>query len=191
MARYDYYVELADFEQVDKFLLSLNKLLVGSKELSNFIAKKCESELNRLCQEKLNNFNGEEDIKGDYVSAMHTEIKPDYIYLYNDSEIDIASKNLQNPSNYEAKLSLAEIVEYGIGYTGQLRTELPEEGSDWVYDVNNHGYKGWYYKDEQGNIHWTNGYEGKLIFYNLKLVVMDNIQDWIVEYLDKYIKKGR
>lgn len=191
MARYDYEIEFDTFEQVDKFLLSLDKLLVGSKELSSFVAKKCEEELNRLCQEKLKYFNGEENIEGKYVSAMHTEFTSDYIYLYNDSEIDISSKDFKGKENYPNKLSLAEIVEYGIGYTGQLKTELPEEGSDWEYDINNHGYKGWYYKDDQGNIHWTNGYEGKLIFYNLKLTVIDKIQDWIIEYLDKYIVKGR
>ena len=190
MARYDYEVNFETFEQVDKFLSLLDKKIIGSNELSGFIAKKCEEELNRLCQEKLHNFNGE-NIEGDYVSAMHTEFTNEYIYLYNDSEIDIASRDFKGKENYPDKLSLAELVEYGIGYTGQLNTDLPEEGSDWVYDVNNHGYKGWYYKDEQGNIHWTNGYEGKLIFYNLKLNVMDKIQDWIVEYIDKYIVKGR
>lgn len=190
MARYEYEVDFDTFDEVDKFLLKLDKLLVNSRKLNDFVAKKCEEELNRICQEKLNNFNGE-DVEGEYVSAMHTEITSEYIYLYNDSEINIASKDFNGKENYPDKLSLAELVEYGIGYTGQLNTDLPEEGSDWVYDVNNHGYKGWYYKDEQGNIHWTNGYEGKLIFYTLKETAKDKIQDWIMEYLDKYIKKGR
>ena len=85
-------------------------------------------------------------------------------------------------ANYPAQLSLAKIVEYGIGYTG-MRTDQTEV-EDWEYDVNNHGYRGWYYEDSNGQIHWTNGFEGRLIFLNLKKAILNNIEKWINEYIE-------
>lgn len=120
-----------------------------------------------------------------YLAGNKAEIKGDIIYVYNDSVIDIDESKFLDKSkilNYPLQLSLAKIVEYGIGYTGM---NTPQEFVDdnWEYDVNEHGIEGWYYKDSNGQFHWTNGYQGKLIFHKLDLYVKENANKWITEYL--------
>ena len=176
-------ISVTGLNETQKYLNRFKKLITD-KAFRQFIADKCEKELLNICLLNLN-IDEEQVKKSNYMNSMHTEIDKDYIYIYNDSEIDISKKNMDEvtKSKYPAKLSLAKIIEYGIGYTGWVNP-LPY-APDWEYDVNNHGYKGWYYKDDAGNIHWTNGFEGKLIFYKLKEYVEQNIAEWVYEYIDK------
>lgn len=173
---------------VQKLLDKLTNMFEEEK-FRQFIANKCNITLNEVCHRWLTTL-PENNLESQYMSAMHTEIKDDYIYLYNDAMVDINGKNMssETKANYIGGLSLAEIVEYGIGYTGAMNTAHQDEIDDWQYDVNNHGYKGWYYKDDNGNIQWTNGYEGRLIFYKLKEDVLEHIEEWVAEYVNKELK---
>ena len=106
------------------------------------------------------------------------KIEDDTIILYNNSKIDISSKNMKETTkaNYPAQLSLAKIVEYGIGYTGDLKTDKTEV-EDWEYDV-----------DDSGQTVWTNGFEGRLIYYKLQNNIKQNIGKWIKEYVELKLK---
>lgn len=174
-------------ENIDKTANSLT-----SKKLLKYIADKCQKELKNISLRNLSTINSKEDInKSLYMNSNKIEI--DYenmeIILYNDSEINISEKNIspQKLANYPLKLSLAQIVEFGIGYTGSLNARN-EVDSSWQYDVNNHGYKGWYYKDENGIIHWTNGYAGRYIYLKLKEYVEKNIKTWLADYVNNKTK---
>ena len=181
-------ISINGLDSVQKYFYRY-KRLIADRAFREFIANKCEKQLQVICYQNLN-INEEQVKNSNYMNSMHTEIDNDYIYIYNDSEIDIASKNMEEVTkeNYPAKLSLAKIVEYGIGYTGK-QTPNVTELENWEYDVNNHGYKGWYYKDNNynsnGKFYWTNGFEGRLIFYKLKEYIEQNISKWVYEYIDK------
>ena len=158
--------------------------LITDEALLKYVGNKAMTELKKICSQKLTSYDDKSIDTSYYANSNHLEIDNDTIYIYNDSTIDIASKNMKETTkaNYPAQLSLAKIVEYGIGYTG-MRTDQTEV-EDWEYDVNNHGYRGWYYEDSNGQIHWTNGFEGRLIFLNLKKAILNNIENWINEYIE-------
>ena len=162
------------------------KRLIKDRAFRQFIADKCEKELYNICLLNLNI--DEEQVKdSNYMSSMHTEIDKDYIYIYNDSEIDVQNKPYMKETTkekYPAKLSLAKIVEYDIGYVGK-QTPNVMELENWEYDIEGHGTKGWYYRDDNGGYHWTKGFQGRLIFYKLKEYIEQNISQWIYEYIDK------
>lgn len=174
-------------------LKAIEKLLTD-KKLYEYIAEKCMKELNEITLEKLTTVD-EENIDTSYYASRHQyKIEGNTIYIYNDSTIDISSKNMSEvtKAKYPAQLSLAKIVEYGIGYTGANFTVIPEgtalPSDNWEYDVNNHGYKGWYYTDENGEVIWTNGFEGRLIYHELVSRIKRNASKWISEYIGKNIK---
>ncbi len=172
-----------------KLLEKIETLWLSDKfqrHLGNILRK----ELIKIQKHKLSTINSNEDIKtSTYMKSNHLEIKDGYIYLYNDATIDISNKNMleTTKSRYPAQLSLAKIVEYGIGYTGSIYAN--EEVEDWQFDVNNHGYKGWYYKDDNGEIHWTNGFAGRYIFLELKKYLEENIQKIIIDFLEEWLKR--
>lgn len=171
-------------EELQRLLKYINTTIT-SEEFLEYIGNKCQKELEKICVQKLTTLSKENIDKSEYMNSNHLKIEKDTIYLYNDSKIDISSKNMKETTkaNYPAQLSLAKIVEYGIGYTGSINTDKSEV-DDWEYDVNNHGYKGWYYIDDNGQTIWTNGFEGRLIFYNLKRSIKENIKKWVKEYIE-------
>lgn len=175
-------------QKMQDMLSSINTLLTD-KKLMEYIGEKCKRELEKICLQRLTTVNDDNLDKSNYMNSNHLEIKDDTIYLYNNSRIDISSKNMKETTkaNYPAQLSLAKIVEYGIGYTGSINTDQTNI-EDWEYDINNHGYKGWYYTNDNGQVVWTNGFEGRLIFYNLKLNIQENITKWIKDYIEMKLK---
>ena len=120
------------------------------------------------------------------MNSHHLEIKGDMIYLYNDSVIDTSDKNIseEKRSNYPLKLSLAKIVEYGIGFTGSINAN--SEAENWEYDVNKHGPSGWIYMTNDGKFHTTNGFAGRYVFLELKHYIEKNIGKWISDYIKLY-----
>lgn len=54
-------------------------------------------------------------------------------------------------------------VEYGTGIVG-AGTHPYAKG--YQYDVNSHGDDGWYYKDDDGNYHWTKGMTAHRYMFN-------------------------
>ena len=119
----------------------------------------------------------------DYLKGFDIEIREDTITLFNASVIDTSTKKISEirRANYPLYLSLSQLIEYGFGYTGFVNTqELPE---NWQYDINEHGYKGWYYEDNAGQLHWTNGMEGRLVFLKLCWWIENNFADIVYRYL--------
>jgi hypothetical protein len=161
-----------------------------SPEFMEFIGNKAMKLLQEITLENLSYATQEELDTSYYYSEHKLKIEGNKIILYNNSEVNIETKNMseETKAHYIGGLSLAKIVEYGIGYTGAINTEILPDSGEWAYDVNNHGYKGWYFKDWQGNVFWTNGFEGKLIFYKLKQQIEVKISSWIKEYIDRKTK---
>ena len=193
MATYTVKFSVAGFKKLEGKLAQIEEIL-SSKELYEYIAERCMKALNEITLQKLSSY-GKENIDTSYYASRHQyKIEGSTIYIFNDSKIDISSKNMSETtkSKYPAQLSLAKIVEYGIGYTGANFTVVPEgsplRNDEWEYDVNNHGYRGWYYTDENGNIIWTNGFAGRLIFNELAIRVKKNARRWITEYVRSKIK---
>ena len=177
------------FKKIGNKLDQLEKILT-SKEIYKYIAEKCMKTLNEITAEKLSSY-GKENIDTSYYASRHQyKIEGSTIYIFNDSKIDISSKNMSETtkSKYPAQLSLAKIVEYGIGYTGANFTVVPEgsplRNDEWEYDINNHGYRGWYYTNENGEVVWTNGFAGRLIFNDLAIRVKKNARRWVTEYVE-------
>lgn len=193
MPTYTVNLSIKGIKTLREKLKSIEKLL-NDKKIYEYIAEKCMKELNEITLEKLTTVD-EENIDTSYYASRHQyKIEGNIIYIYNDSTIDISSKNMSEvtKAKYPAQLSLAKIVEYGIGYTGANFTVIPEgtalPSDNWEYDVNNHGYKGWYYTDENGEVIWTNGFEGRLIYHELVSRIKRNASKWISEYIGKNIK---
>ena len=58
----------------------------------------------------------------------------------------------------------AAYVEFGTGVVGSQSPHPNPDG--WVYDVNNHGDKGWvYYNDYVGGFRWTKGFKSRPFMY--------------------------
>ena len=72
-------------------------------------------------------------------------------------------------SNYAA------YVEFGTGIKGQSGKHPDVAAVGWVYDVNQHGEKGWVYKDDDGDFYWTKGHEANSILY-------ETLQQFKVEF---------
>lgn len=58
-------------------------------------------------------------------------------------------------------------VEYGTGTKGEGTHENPQ---NYQYDLNEHGDSGWWFKDDNGNLHWTKGMKAHRYMYQ---AVMD------------------
>ena len=183
---YTYTLSVKSLEKMRKDISDIYKI-ISSPELLKFIEKKCNEELLIICQQNLHSLEGQEE-SSTYMSGMHSEIKDGVIHIYNNSVIDVSSKNVSEitKQNYPNGLSLAKVIEFGIGYTGSFTENV--NATDWEYDVNNHGEKGWYYQDRDGNFHWTNGFEGRLIFLKLKKKIQRDIKKWIYEYIGKELR---
>lgn len=193
MPTYTVNFSVSGFKKMGNKLDQLEKILT-SKEIYEYIAEKCMKILNEITIERLSTYS-KEDIDTSYYASRHQyKIEGSTIYIFNDSKIDISSKNMSEitKAKYPAQLSLAKIVEYGIGYTGANFTLTPDgsplPNDNWEYDINNHGSKGWYYTDEKGEVVWTNGFAGRLIFNELAVKVKKNARRWVTEYVRSKIK---
>ena len=149
-----------------------------SQGLKKYIGKRCLEEVKKITSEKI--FSGETPDDSRYMSAHKVRINKNSIVIYNDSMIDVSEKGwMENPYS----ISLAKIVEYGVGYIGSIYAD--GEADNWEYDVNNHGASGWYYIDSQGNKKWTRGTSGKYIYLSLKKSIEENASKWIFDYIKK------
>lgn len=169
----------------------INEILniVNSQEFIEHLAGKIRAALDEIAKREVGSINNEalDGIgreKEKYFNSMGMEVKGNMIVLYNDSKINLDEKKLKPSTRirYPLQLSLASIIEYGIGYTGAKHSIGEAEG--WEYDVRNHGQRGWYYIDSLGNVHWTNGLAGRYIFLKLRWWVEQNIKGIISDYIN-------
>lgn len=183
---YSYELSINDLTRFQDDLGKVIKV-VESQEFKQYLGEKLQEALKFIQRTSLTTINTDDDVEmSTYMNSNHLEIEGDTVYIYNDAMIDVATKNMRETTKqrYPAQLSLAKIVEYGIGYTGGAFTPQ-DDVEDWEYDVNGHGVKGWYYRDDSGNLHWTNGFAGRLIFSKLKLFVEAYIENWIIDYMNE------
>jgi hypothetical protein len=184
----DVAIDIAVDGIIDEIIDKLN-----SREFLDYLAKILQQELNNIAISRLTTVTEEDADKSLYLNSMKLDI--DYsnqiITLYNDAEIDTSTRNIseEKRANYPLKLSLASIVEFGIGYTGSNSEAAQKldmfENNDWQYDVNNHGAEGWYYKDPDSDRYfWTNGFEGRQVFIGLIEWIENNISQVIDKYID-------
>jgi hypothetical protein len=181
-----YELSIVDLKRLKKDIIEIGDIL-KSKEFLEFIAKKCVEKVKEISSTKLSAGALENNDVTAYMQSHNYSIRGDTITLYNDSQIDVASKSWMSEetlANYNAQLSLGKIIEFGIGYTGGLGS-YDYVDSDWHYDVNEHGYKGWYYEDKAGNLVWTNGFAGKQIYAELMNYLDNHLNEWIDEYFNK------
>lgn len=182
-------IEYGVSQGIQQVIDKINKAL-QSKDFINYFGKELKKELSNIAATQVSTINSEalsSAEKSAYLNSMGMEIIDDSIILYNDATIDISTKQLKptTRAKYPLKLSLAKIIEYGIGYTGS-KTSIPFD-IDWQYDVNQHGYRGWYYVDQNGNVHWTNGLEGRLIFLRLCWWVEEHAKAIVYQFLKENV----
>ena len=59
----------------------------------------------------------------------------------------------------------AAYVEFGTGVVGMQSPHPNPQG--WQYDINQHGFEGWvYYDEESGTFRWTQGFKSRPFMYN-------------------------
>ena len=185
MQKYEYELSLPELKRLKKDIEEI-KNVFQSKEFLEFIAKKCVAKIKEISATKLSDSALANEDTNIYMQSHKYSVHGNVITLYNDSQIDVASKTWMSEetrANYKAELSLAKVIEFGIGYTGGMGNYSYVD-DDWQYDVNSHGYKGWYYEDAAGNKIWTNGFVGKQIYATL----MDNLDELIPKWIDEYFK---
>lgn len=186
-----YEIELSE-ESITKLGNTLEK--IGNKldtdDFNKFLMSKCKEELENLMYY--------EDVDGDqrgaeYKAGNHEEMGKDYIELYNDSEIDIASQdtwlNDYGKTFYPDRLSLAELIEYGAGLIGSQSSK--NTGDEWEYMANpNRDYQegwGWNNQSYSDFPSHTMGQEGRYIYFQLAEKVEDKLENWVSEYIEKLI----
>lgn len=195
MKVYSYDLDKDGFDKLKKDLSDMKRSITTQK-FKKYLAKKCLDELVEIQKKSLSTINTDEDVvASEYMNSNHVIIgntNDDTIFIYNDAMIDVSAKTMSESKklNYpNLTLSLAKLVEYGMGYTGLAFTPHQEEVEDWLYDIGEnpdgtlgHGSAGWYYKDNSGQTRWSNGFAGRMIFYQLKEHIKEKIMDWIAEY---------
>lgn len=92
-----------------------------------------------------------------YISTTTNEYTGDLVNSITTSEIFNDTIEIYTENAY------AMYVEYGTGIVGSQNPHPLLDG--WKYDVNEHGDKGWYYQDVNGEWHWTKGEKSHQFMY--------------------------
>jgi hypothetical protein len=157
----------------------------GSKEMMDYLGDKCERVLYKITNENLSTI---EDLEtSEYARNHKKEVVGNKIILSNDTMADLSELSPETLKNYPNGFSISHAVEYGTGVVGLNSEASTFAPSEWQYDVNNHGYKGWFYT-KNGVIYWSRGFEGRLIFYKTALEIRDNASSWIDQYIKNKLK---
>lgn len=169
--------------KLNTYILSIENA-IQSQEFVEFIADKAKQTLLEVQNERLSTEDrGSED---EYRRSHRYKIERDRIYLFNHATISQDKMGESYRQFYPNGFDLAKAVEYGVGIVGAGSSGAEQASKDgWQYDVNGHGYKGWFYEDENGNKVWTNGYSGRLIYYNTTERIKTKINSWTKEFLEK------
>ena len=170
-----------DIKALSKKIKELKNLLSGN-EFVYYLAQKCYQTLLKVTNDKLNS-----DDDGMYFHSYRNnhqfQVDDKDVYLWNDTMVDLSFVSEETRANYPNGLSLAKIVEYGTGIVG-ASSEASKFARDWQYDVNGHGNKGWFYVDSTGVLQWSKGIHGRLIFYETKRRIEENMEKWVAEYCE-------
>lgn len=178
-----YKIKITGTKEISK---KLNKLAdsFGSKEMMNYLGDKCERSLYKITHDNLSTVDDLET--SEYAQNHVKKIEDNKIILSNNTMADLSELSPETLSNYPDGFSIAKAVEYGTGIVGST-SSASSFADNWQYDVNEHGETGWYYIKD-GNLHWSKGFEGRLIFYKTALDIKDNVSRWTDEYIKGKIK---
>ena len=184
----EYEINIFNIESIKtaENLLSSISGALQSDELMKFLGNKCMMELNRICNEKLNdikNWDVFSEEVNKYKANHKLDVKQDELTISNDTMADLSHLSPSTLANYSEGFSIAKAIEFGTGILG-----TPDDESGWETKVNSsRDYnKNWSY-ERNGKLYWSNGFAGKFVYYELKTTVEKNIEDWINEYLESKI----
>ncbi len=157
---------------------------IGSQEMMNYLGDKCERALYKTTYENLTTV---EDLEvSEYAKNHQKKIEGNRIILSNGTMADLSGLSPETLANYPNGFSIAKAVEYGTGIVGAT-SEASAFADNWAYDVNQHGNSGWFYKKD-GNIFWSKGFEGRLIYYKTAKEIKEKSNKWVSNYLKDKIK---
>lgn len=155
-----------------------------SKDFMEFIAKKANETLLQVQSEKL--ITEDKGVDEEYRRSHKYYVNEEEIVLFNQATVPQSDMGEDYQQFYPNGFDLAKAVEYGTGIVGAGSEGAKYAGNaNWQYDVRGHGYKGWFYRDKNGNKFWTNGYSGRLIYLTTKQRIEQNINSWVNEYVEK------
>lgn len=181
-----YVVNLSEYgiNKLKKYIMDL-KNIFSNQDFLLFLQDKAFQVLQNITNQNLNVDDLEQYVHT-YRNSHKKSIVNNTIYLWNETMVDLDNLNLSEETRqkYANGLSLAKIVEYGTGIVGS-QSEASQHATNWEYDVNNHGNKGWFYQDQNGNLQFTRGIEGRLIFYKTKQEIEKNFSSWVTEYIKR------
>lgn len=173
------------YQKILTEITNLNNMF-QSASFKEFIKDKALDELNKIIQQRVNNFgDGEEhpifiQKVEEYKKNNKTEIGSDYILIFNDTMLtydEMTWVSEKTKINYLDGLSISYLIEYGSGLKGTSQ-------SDWETNVNNH--KGtWSYIGSDDKIYHTDGIEGRFIYDTLLQSVKNKFEEWTLEFLDE------
>ena len=171
-------LDALDVQTLEKDLDKIAKTF-SKKEFRKFIGDKCIKELRKISDEQLagideNDIAFSELIK--YKMLHQMEVGEDYV-LFNDTMADLSHLNPETASKYPDGLSMAKLIEYGMGINGISQ-------DDWQTQMNpNRDYsKKWAYR-RYGNLYMSLGIEGKMIYDKLEKIVYRDFETWVDEWL--------
>ena len=178
---------LKELENKIEYVKRLMQMKVD-KSFQKFIQEKVMQTLNKVMDERLTNETTNSEYIEEYKLRNKIREEKDGFVLYNDLVIPavLSTRNTNNQNredgivrDYSNGFSIALAFEYGVGIVGQ---ENPVEGA-WEYNLNNYE-DGWYYKDVNGNVIFTQGYKGMQIYRYTRIEVENNMPKWVNEYFD-------
>lgn len=182
-----YRVKITGTKELSETLKKLSDSF-GSKDMMKYLGDECERTLYKTTHDNLTTV---DDLEvSEYAKNHQKEIIGNKIILSNSTMADLSGLSPETLKNYPNGFSIAKAVEYGTGVVGSTSEASSIAPSDWEYDINQHGEKGWFYKKD-GNIYWTKGFEGRLIFYKTAKEIEKESYHWIMQYIGKKIINNR
>lgn len=100
-----------------------------------------------------------------------------YMDIYDSGELvnGIVSEYKSKTSGVVASTALhSAFCEFGTGVVGAGQPH-PEPAPGWQYDENEHGEKGWWYKNENGERRWTKGMPSRPYMYDTARMMRQQI----------------
>lgn len=180
MAKNEYNLsDIVDIERLEQNLDLLAKIF-EEKAFRKFIGEKCIKFLKEYSRSVLDNIKNDDIALNEiekYKSAHQLEVGSDYIILFNDTMADLSHLSPETALNYPDGLSIAQLIEYGMGIYGS-----PQEDYETMVNPNRNYSKEWSYKRE-GIIHRSIGTYGRFIYEALIDYLDQYFEEWVDEYL--------